>query len=57
MELDLKALWEVEQDWNVRGVSLDKQKLDVLKKQKPDEDKKKKKNQNSKTNSNTRRRY
>nr|WP_321426896.1 Ig-like domain-containing protein [uncultured Bacteroides sp.] len=57
MELDLKALWEVEQDWNVRGVSLDKQKLDVLKKQKPDEDKKKKKNQNSKTNSNTRRKY
>lgn len=57
MELDLKALWEVEQDWNVRSVSLDKQKLDVIKKQKPDEDKKKKKNQNSKTNSNTRRGY
>jgi hypothetical protein len=57
LELDLKALWEVEQDWNVRGVSLDKQKLDVIKKQKPDEDKKKKKNQNSKTNSNTRSKY
>lgn len=40
--LELRALWETEQEWNVRAVSLDKQKLDVLKKQKPDEDKKKK---------------
>lgn len=56
-ELELKALWEIEQEWNIRGVSLDKQKLDVLKKQKPDEDKKKKKNQNSKTNSNSRTNY
>lgn len=40
-ELDLKANWELEQDWNVNAVPLDKQKLDNLKKQKPDEDKKK----------------
>ncbi len=57
-ELDLKPLWEVEQDWNVRGDSLEKQKLDLLKKQKPDEDKKRKKSQNSKTNmENTTRSY
>jgi len=56
-ELELKALWDVEQDWNVRAVSLEKQKLDILKKQKPDEDKKKKKNQNSNTNSSTRKNY
>lgn len=56
-ELELKALWEVEQEWNLRGVSLDKQKLDVLKKQKPDENKKKKKSQNSKTNSSRRSTY
>jgi len=54
--LELKALWEVEQDWNVRGISLEKQKLDVLKKQKPDENKKKKA-QNPKTNSNRRTSY
>lgn len=40
-ELELKANWELEQDWNVTAVPLDKQKLDNLKKQKPDEDKKK----------------
>lgn len=40
--LDLKALWELEQDWNVNALPLDKQKLDELKKQKPDEEKKKK---------------
>ena len=56
-ELELKALWEIEQEWNVRGMSLEKQKLDVLKKQKPDENKKKKKSQNSKTNSNSRTNY
>lgn len=55
-ELELKALWEVEQDWNVRGISLEKQKLDILKKQKPDE-KKKKKTQNNRTNSNRRASY
>lgn len=40
--LDLKALWELEQDWDVKALPLDKQKLDELKKQKPDEEKKKK---------------
>lgn len=40
-ELELKANWELEQDWNVTAVPLDRQKLDNLKKQKPDEDKKK----------------
>lgn len=40
-ELELKANWELEQDWNVNSVPLDKQKLDNLKKQKPDEDKRK----------------
>ena len=54
--LELKALWEVEQDWNVRGISLEKQKLDVLKKQKPDENKKKKA-QNPNTNSKRRASY
>lgn len=39
--IDLKALWELEQDWNVNALPLDKQKLDELKKQKPDEEKKK----------------
>lgn len=38
--LELKAMWEVEQNWNVNLVPLDKQKPDVLKKQKPDEKKK-----------------
>ncbi len=45
--LDLKALWEIEQDWNVNAKPLDKQKLDELKKQKPDEDKKKKTRKNN----------
>lgn len=40
--LELRALWETEQEWNVRAISLEKQKLDVLKKQKPDDEKKKK---------------
>lgn len=39
--LELKANWELEQDWHVTALPLDKQKLDELKKQKPDEDKKK----------------
>jgi len=56
--LEIKALWEVEQDWNVNAVPLNKQKADSLKKQKPDEDKKKKKNQqnnqNNRNNSSTR---
>ncbi|MEG0648182.1 MAG: hypothetical protein RR471_13585, partial [Bacteroides sp.] len=44
--LELKANWELEQDWNVTALPLDKQKLDELKKQKPDEDKKKKNRDN-----------
>ncbi|WP_321478882.1 Ig-like domain-containing protein [uncultured Bacteroides sp.] len=48
--INLKALWQIEQDWNVHAKPLDKQKLDELKKQKPDEDKKKR---NRKRNSGT----
>lgn len=44
--LELKANWDLEQDWNVTALPLDKQKLDELKKQKPDEDKKKKNRDN-----------
>ncbi|KAA6322481.1 hypothetical protein EZS27_027980 [termite gut metagenome] len=40
--LELKSLWELEQDWNAQAIPPDKQKQDELKKQKPDEDKKKK---------------
>ena len=39
--VDPKANWELKQNWNIHAVPLDKQKLDELKKQKPDEDKKK----------------
>ncbi len=39
--VDLKALWQLEQDWDVNAKPLDKQKVDEMKKQKPDEDKKK----------------
>lgn len=52
--LDLKALWTLEQDWNVTALPLDKQKLDELKKQKPDEDKKKKTRDNQNANRNRR---
>lgn len=52
--LDLKARWELEQDWNVRSTPLDKQKLDEMKKQKPDEDKRKKKEERSNQNRNRR---
>jgi hypothetical protein len=55
--VELKALWELEQDWNVLSKPLDKQKLDELKKQKPDEDKKKKSNAANKQNSSSRRSY
>ncbi|KAA6309835.1 hypothetical protein EZS27_038749 [termite gut metagenome] len=40
--LELKSLWELEEDWNVQAFPPDKQKQDELKKQKPDENKKKK---------------
>lgn len=39
--LELKANFDLTQDWNVHAKPLDKQKPDELKKQKPDEDKKK----------------
>lgn len=38
--IELKAYFEVTQDWNVNSVPLDKQKPDEIKKQKPDEKKK-----------------
>lgn len=46
--LELKANFDLIQDWNVTARTLDKQKPDELKKQKPDEDKKKKKSSSSK---------
>ena len=38
--LTLKARWEVEQDWDVRGIPLNKQKPEAITKQKPDAEKK-----------------
>lgn len=40
--IDVKVNWEYTQDWNLHAKPLDKQKMDELKKQKPDDDKKKK---------------
>lgn len=51
--LELKANFDLTQDWNVTGTRLDKQKPEELKKQKPDEDKKKK-NQNNRSSGNRR---
>ena len=43
MILEPKANWDLDkQSWDIHAIPLDKQKLDELKKQKPDEDKKKK---------------
>ncbi|MDR0745687.1 MAG: Ig-like domain-containing protein [Mediterranea sp.] len=50
--VELKALWQLEQDWDVTSVPLDKQKVDDLKKQKPDEDKKKRESRNAERNRN-----
>ena len=48
--LELKANFDLTQEWNVRERTLDRQKPDELKKQKPDEDKKTKKgNTNSRS--------
>lgn len=52
--LDLKARWELEQDWNVLSTPVEKQKLDEMKKQKPDEDKRKKTEERSNQNRNRR---
>lgn len=49
--LDLKANFDLTQDWDILNQSLDKQKPEELKKQKPDEDKKKR----NQSNANTRR--
>ncbi len=38
--LTLRARWEVEQDWDVRGIPLNKQKPEAITKQKPDAEKK-----------------
>ncbi len=40
--VEYKALWDVDQNWDIHATPVDKQKPDELKKQKPDEDKKKK---------------
>lgn len=47
--LDLKANFDLTQDWNITDRPLDKQKPDELKKQKPDENKKKNKNKSGGT--------
>lgn len=39
--LETKALWDFEEQWDLKATPLDRQKLDELKKQKPDEPKKK----------------
>lgn len=49
--LELKANFDLTQDWNVRELPLDRQKPDEMKKQKPDEDRKKK--ERAKRNSGT----
>ena len=43
--LELKAYFEVSQDWNLTGKPLDRQKPDEIKKQKPDEKKKRNRNE------------
>lgn len=57
--LELKANFDLTQDWNVLAKPLDKQKPEEMKKQKPDEDKKNKNknknNQNSRNNSSSNR--
>lgn len=46
--INLKAMWDIDQNWNVQELPLYKQKPDELKKQKPDQNKSKKYGQNSK---------
>ena len=48
--LEPKANWDLNQDWNVLALPLDKQKPDELKKQKPDEEKKRSKNETRESN-------
>lgn len=49
-EIELKAMWDIEQNWDVNELPMYKQKPDAIKKQKPDADKKKnvKNNNNNK---------
>lgn len=47
----IKALWEIEQDWDVRGIDISKQKPEAITKQKPDAEKKSK-NRNAERNKN-----
>lgn len=54
--INLKVLWKIDQEWNVKLVPLNRQKPTELKKQKPDEDKKNKKN-NQLNNNNGRKNY
>jgi hypothetical protein len=42
--LEPKANWELNQDWDIKALPLNKQKPDEMKKQKPDEEKKKNRN-------------
>ena len=40
--VEYKALWDVNENWDIHETTLDKQKVDDLKKQKPDDEKRKK---------------
>ena len=54
--VEYKALWDVDQNWDIHATPVDKQKLDELKIQKPDEDKKKKERERDRNNQNRNRR-
>ena len=41
--VEYKALWEVDENWDIRERTLDKQKVDELKKQKPEDEERKRK--------------
>ena len=54
--VEYKALWDVDQNWDIHATPVDTLKLDELKKQKPDEDKKKKERERDRNNQNRNRR-
>ena len=55
MVLELKANFDLTQEWDIKAKSLDRQKPDELKKQKPDEDKKKQnRNKNNRSGNSSR---